>query len=231
MPEVGSKRGGWRTVLEAITSRKALAAAVAVGVVSMVLLTAVLPEQPAATRALVAWDLAVVVFIAGVTLRMQDLSPDELAARAEEQDEGRQTILGLCLVAAAVSVAAIGLQLRAAKMLHGVAKGWHVLFAFLTVGLSWLFVHMVFAVHYAHDYYTPDSGGTREGLRFPGDEPPDWWDFVHFAVVIGVAAQTADIAITSKPLRRVVTLHGVVAFVFNTVLLALTINLAAALVF
>ena len=52
---------------------------------------------------------------------------------------------------------------------------------------------------------------------------------MHFAVVIGVASQTADIAFQSKALRRIGTVHGVIAFTFNTVVLALTINLVAGL--
>jgi uncharacterized membrane protein len=109
-------------------------------------------------------------------------------------------------------------------------KGPHIAFVFATVALSWLFVHTSFAKHYAHEHFGPATkGDIRKGLIFPGDQEPDFGDFMHFALVIGVAAQTADIQISTKPIRRVVTLHGVLAFVFNTVILALTINLAASL--
>ena len=77
--------------------------------------------------------------------------------------------------------------------------------------------------------FTPRRYDALPGLAFPGDEPPDYWDFLHFSVVIGVASQTADVAFTAKSLRRIGTAHGVVAFVFNTVILALTINIAASL--
>jgi uncharacterized membrane protein len=89
----------------------------------------------------------------------------------------------------------------------------------------------VFALHYAHEYYDPDENcaGDSKGLAFPGGEPPDYWDFLHFSIIIGVAAQTADIAFTSKGLRRIGTLHSLVAFAFNTVIVALTINLLAGL--
>ncbi len=220
-------------MLRAIARRRALGAAVAVGLLAGFVGGQVAPELAPSTRWLLAWDLAVTVFLAGATWRMAPLSPAELEQRAADQDEGRYVILAFCLVAAGIGMGAMGVELHVAKLLHGADKGGHVLFAFVTVGLSWLFVHLIFAVHYAHEYYAPDEGaeGTRmrEGLRFPGDEPPDYWDFVHFAVVIGVAAQTADVAITGKSLRRLVTLHGVVAFVFNTVVLALSINLAASL--
>ena len=100
--------------------------------------------------------------------------------------------------------------------------------------LSWFVAQLIFALHYAHEYYELAHDGAepphlQEGLAFPGGEPPDYWDFLHFAVVIGVASQTADIAFTRKALRRIGTVQGVVAFTFNTVVLALTINLLASL--
>jgi uncharacterized membrane protein len=88
------------------------------------------------------------------------------------------------------------------------------------------------AVHYAHAYYWPKNDATGEhfgGLDFPGGEAPDYFDFLYFAFVMGATGQTSDVAITAKPIRRLATLHGVLAFAFNTVLLALTVNVAATL--
>jgi len=92
-------------------------------------------------------------------------------------------------------------------------------------------MQVVYALHYAHEYYAADpaSGKDAGGLAFPGGEPPDYWDFLHFSIIIGVAAQTADIAFTEKGLRRLGTAHSLFAFVFNTVIVALTINLLAGL--
>ena len=103
--------------------------------------------------------------------------------------------------------------------------------AFATVAGSWLFVQVMFALHYAHEFFAEDEEeqSHRAGLLFPGDEPPDYWDFLHFSIIIGVASQTADIQITSKTLRRLGTAHSLTAFGFNTVVLALTINLLASL--
>ncbi|RYF99746.1 MAG: DUF1345 domain-containing protein, partial [Caulobacteraceae bacterium] len=101
------------------------------------------------------------------------------------------------------------------------------------VAVSWLFVHVIFALHYAHAYYAPAGKAEKArdagGLLFPGDEAPGYWDFLHFALIIGVASQTADIQITGRGIRRVSTVHSVTAFVFNTVLLALAVNLAVSL--
>lgn len=97
-----------------------------------------------------------------------------------------------------------------------------------TIALSWLFVQMIFALHYAHAFYAPDEGGKgdREGLTFPGEAEADYWDFLHFALIIGVANQTADEQISSRPLRRIATVQSLVAWLFNTVILALAVNLA-----
>jgi uncharacterized membrane protein len=89
---------------------------------------------------------------------------------------------------------------------------------------------MAFALHYAHDYYSPDHGSdARSGLVFPACEEPDYWDFLYFSTSIGATSQTSDISIKSRALRRLVTLHAVVAFFFNTAVLALTVNIAASL--
>ena len=102
--------------------------------------------------------------------------------------------------------------------------------ALATVALSWTFVQVIFALHYAHRFYSADAkGGDRKGLMFPGERTPDYWDFLHFAVIIGVANQTADVQIAERGLRRLSTLHSLTAFVFNTVILALAVNLAVSL--
>ena len=97
----------------------------------------------------------------------------------------------------------------------------------MTVVLSWAFIHTVFAFHYAHAYYGDDGSGAC--LDFPGDDKPLYWDFLYFSFVIGMTAQVADVATTSTSMRKLVMAHGVVAFFFNTAILALGVNLAAAL--
>ena len=99
------------------------------------------------------------------------------------------------------------------------------------MGLSWLYVHVIFALHYAHEFYSPkDKGkGDQGGLMFPGEDDADYWDFLHFSLIIGVANQTADVQISSRKLRGLATLHCLIAWFFNAVVLALTVNLAAAL--
>ena len=185
------------------------------------------------TSAIFGWDACAAVFIAVMIAFMAGKSPAQIREQAAGQDEGQGVILGLVILAAAFSVAAVGVELSTARGGHGLEKAWRVAVAFGTVAASWFMVHLIFALHYAHEYYAPKAPPTGEGhaggLLFPGGEDPDYWDFLHFSTVIGVASQTADIAFASKPLRRIGTLHGIVAFTFNTVVLALTINLLAGL--
>ena len=189
------------------------------------------------TRAVLSWDVGVISLVVMITrLFTRCCSAAQLRIEAARQDEGQHFILALVLVAAAVSLGAIAMELSLAKTEQGLEKAARVALAFGTVALSWFLVQVIFALHYAHEYYTPedreddeDNNGVVGGLGFPGKEDPDYWDFIHFAVVIGVASQTADISFTNKTLRRIGTVHGVIAFTFNTDVLALTINLLAGL--
>jgi uncharacterized membrane protein len=184
------------------------------------------------TCAIFGWDATCALFIASVLMLMKGKDHRQIQAKAANQDEGQHFILALVTIAAVASLTAIGAELSLAKSEHGWEKAFRVIVAFTTVAASWFMVQLVYALHYAHEYYALDPDGTGKvsgGLAFPGDEHPDYWDFLHFSVVIGVASQTADIAFTAKPLRRIGTFHSALAFAFNTVVLALTINLLAGL--
>jgi uncharacterized membrane protein len=193
-------------------------------------LAAVPNELQPLTRALFAWDISVAAYILAVWVQSGGATIEHLTSHAAEAYDGRYFVLIGSVLSVAASLTAVFLELQA-RLAPGLMKNLHLAFVFGTVALSWLFVHTSFAKHYAHDYYGPREEGIRKGLIFPGDPEgePDFADFFHFALVIGVAAQTADIQIAARAIRRVVTLHGVIAFVFNTVILALTINLAAVL--
>jgi len=187
------------------------------------------------TCAVLAWDVTCLAFIALAWPQMAGQTRAQIRATAAQQDEGRHFILALVIVATGAALAAIGAELSLAKGAEGVEKTVRVTLVVLTVAASWAMMQLIFALHYAHVYFSPvrlagDEEAIAGGLAFPGGEDPDYWDFVHFSVVIGVACQTADIAFTSKTLRRVGSLHGVAAFAFNTVVVALSINLIAGLV-
>jgi uncharacterized membrane protein len=118
---------------------------------------------------------------------------------------------------------AIFLQLSSAPVHH---RFLNLLFAMGTILLSWSFIQVMFAFHYAHEFYA-EHRGAAGGLGFPGKEAPDYWDFLYFAFVIGMTEQVSDVTVRSKLMRRTVLAHGLLSFVFNFALLALTVNLAA----
>ena len=189
------------------------------------------PGLAPSSCAIAGWDLFCVAYLALTLHALAGQGPAEIRARAAQQDQGPAVVLLLILAACLASLGAVALELSLAQHDAGFVKAARVTGAFVTVTASWLTLQLVFALHYAHEYYAPDpaTGTDAGGLAFPGGEPPDYWDFLHFAVVIGVAAQTADVAFTGKALRRLGTTHSLIAFAFNTLVLALTINLLAGL--
>jgi uncharacterized membrane protein len=211
-------------------ARPRLVAAFAVGLFAGLACKGLLGLLPS-TSAIIGWDALCLSYVIGTLRSMARSSPDAIRARAARDDSGRAVILSLVLIAAIAAVGAVAIELSLAKSVHGLERAVRVALAFATVAASWFMVHMIFAVHYAHGFY--DRAANRKsdagGLKFPGDEEPDYWDFLHFAVIIGVAAQTADVAITAKRLRRLNTVHALFAFTFNTIVVALTINLLAGL--
>ena len=221
----------FRKVVVPFASRPRLLGAAAFGVAVSIGLSVFARDLSWSTRAVAGWDCFCAGFITLTVLMMGECGAEKMKARAATQDEGQHFILGLALVAAVASIIAVAAELTLAKGEHGLLKSMRVLAAFFTVCASWFFIQLVFALHYAHEFYSPGDGveDHQGGLNFPGEDAPDYWDFLHFAAIIGVAAQTADVAFTARGLRRTGTVHGVFAFFFNTVVLALTINLLAGL--
>ena len=202
--------------------------ALGLGLASAAVLYVAPNPLPATARPLVAWDIAALSFIAQVFWILRDDKPEDFSRRAGRMDEGRHLILLLCVAAAAVSIWAILAEFGFAKDAPAAHKGLHIALALVTVAISWTFTHTVFASHYAHEFYGGDGKTRREGLKFPGKNgAPNWTDFVHFAFVIGAAAQTADVQIESRTIRHTATWHGIIALLFNTAILALAVNLAA----
>lgn len=190
------------------------------------------------TRLALGWDVGVGLFLIECVVKLRRArSTDDIRRRAAALDETGGAMLPLALFAALASIAVVvGEAVRVAGDKE--PAGGAAILSLATVALSWTFVHVIFAFHYAHAFYAPGvAGGSRAkgkaqdrgGLIFPGGEDPDYWDFVHFSLIIGVAQQTADIQISDKALRRTATVHSVTAFLFNTVIVALTVNLAVSL--
>ncbi len=177
------------------------------------------------TRAAFGWDAGVGLFLVLSVARLTGArSTDQIRARAAELDDAGAGVLPLSLLAAAASIAIVIGEAATAPESEAASSA---ILALTTVALSWCFIHLIFAQHYAHGFYGPGATGEdRGGLVFPGETEPDYWDFIHFALIIGVAGQTADIQIADRRLRRISTIHSATAFVFNTVIVALGVNFA-----
>ena len=201
-----------------------LVASVVVGIATYALLTAMVGQFALTTRLLVAWDIGVAVYLVWLAIMMGRAKQSDIAQHADAQDEGEFGLLVLTIIAAMASLAAIFMELAAADR-GGGYYGLEVALAIITVVLSWVFIHSIFALHYAYEYY--DDPKCAGGLKFPDDDKPDYWDFVYFAFVLGMTFQVSDVAITAKHIRRTAAVHGVLAFFYATAVVALTVNLAA----
>lgn len=179
---------------------------------------------PPLSAALMGWCTGVVAFLAVDIAIAARATVKTIRARAEALDEGRTLVLFIATGAAVASLAAILINLSHAK--GSPDNAFAGALAAVTVLLSWTFVHTVFGFTYAHDYFKGASGG----ISFPGTPQPDYWDFAYFSFVIGATAQVSDVSVTSKSMRRLVLAHGIIAFFFNTAILAFGVNLAAGLV-
>jgi uncharacterized membrane protein len=202
-----------------------LATAVVIGLLTIVLLPYGL-HLP--TRMLIGWDVGIALYLAQTHTMFWRADVDQLRRRAKEQDKGEFVILLLSIGATLASVAAIVVELGGAKQSGHVAIA--ALLATTTIVLSWGFVHTIFSMHYAHEYYGERRDGRIGGLDFPGTEEPDYWDFLYFSLVIGMTSQVSDVQITSKVIRRAVSVHGVLSFFFNLTVLALTVNMLSNLI-
>ena len=174
------------------------------------------------TRLLIGWDIFVATYLVLVYIMMFRCGLAHIRRNAVLQDDGRFVIPLLTALGAFASLMAIIFELGEAH--RGSPE---LIFATVTIALSWASVHTAFALHYAHEYY---RGAKAGGLQFPsGDQHDhaDYWDFVYFSFVIGMTAQVSDVGITDKTIRRTATGHGIISFVFNTALLALMVNIAA----
>ncbi len=181
------------------------------------------------TSTLVAWNAGAWLYLALALHMVWGASTEQMQRRALADSEGRLLVLTLVVVAAVAVVLAVGTQLSLMRDLHGADKLPHVLLAGVTVISSWLFTQTLFSINYAHDFYTARSEKRPDPLKFPGTREPSYGDFFYFACIIGTSGQTADVAFNGTALRRVGTLHCVLAYFFNTIVLALTINIAAGL--
>jgi uncharacterized membrane protein len=179
----------------------------------------------------VAWDAAAMTFLALILAVTSRYDESQMAKKVPHRAPSSLLVGSTALCSALFAIYAIALLLSAGGG-DGYRRTLHLAVGLLTTVLSWALIHLLFALDYAKLYYAGASANDRSpagGLVFPGGHPPDYGDFLYFSFSIGVACQTPDVAITARKLRRMALLQSLLAFLFNTVILAATINVAAGL--
>jgi uncharacterized membrane protein len=218
-----------KAIFHHLRKRPRLLTATVVGGALFLLSSALLPEAkfPRSTRALLAWDIGTLLYLVLAWVMMVRASVESVRSRARVQDDGAVAVLVATVIASGTSLATILLELARSKSSVVQDQAWHLGLAAFTIVCSWLFMHTAFAIHYAHHYYRRVSRGGEPSLEFPHQPEPSYWDFLYFSFTVGTTAQTSDVQVTTSDMRKLVLLHAVVAFFFNTTVLALTVNIAA----
>jgi len=216
---IGAIRGHLRTVC-----------ALLLGLIAWVALPLMRTEAwSSITRGLLAWDFGCLAFLVLVAILFVG-SGERIEANAKRQEEGEWTVFGLTIAVVPISLLAILVEFSASKTLPEPGRALHIGLVAATVFGSWFVTHVVFALRYAHEYFESKPNGTiAGGLGFPGGESPDYWDFFYFAIVLGMTFQVSDVQVMSREMRRLATAHGVISFLFNTVIVALAVNIGAGL--
>lgn len=201
--------------------------------VSGIVLYFVINRFSVPTEVLLTWMSFALTIIILIWITFLQSHPREVRKIAKLQDSSRAALFGFVIVAAIISLLAVYFLLKSAKGHNSDVTG-RVLLAIAAVFVSWWLVHTIFTTRYAHLYYdefkddgTPRKGG---GLQFPDETEPDYLDFVYFSFVIGMTFQVSDVEITSRHIRRLAWMHGLISFVFNTAIVALSINIISGLV-
>ena len=218
-----TKTRKWPLLLRIVSARPRLFLSILAGFAVGALLPLYVTELRGVTRFLVAWDFGVGLYLILAFWMIAHSGVTEIHRQSLAQDEGGFAILVLTIVSACASVGAVFTWLEIATRAETFALPVLAILL-LTIMMSWAFIHTMFALHYAHEFYA-EHHKTGGGLIFTRDPEPTYWDFVYLAFSIGTATQVSDVEISSKRIRRTVTLHGIVSFFFNVTVIALTVGL------
>lgn len=214
----------------AMRARPKMVACGLVGMAVFATATWGLPVSGAAAT-LLAWNVGTLAYLLVILVSEHGTSPAEIQKRAINSSPGRKLILSGVVCGVTAVLFAVATQLSQAKDMHGLVRAAHLALSGLTVLSSWLFTQLVFAMHYAHDFYLARINGRDDPLQFPGTSDPLYGDFFYFAAIIGTSGQTADVSFNGSALRPIGTLHCVISFFFNASVLALSINVLASALF
>lgn len=222
MPAFPLPAAAMQVIRRFAVNRPRIVLALVVGVAAGILLPG---QWRTLARVMIGWNAAVWFYLCLVGWLLAHASEARARRMAEQENEGAVAVLTILSVGAAVSLAAIVVELATARNVSPADRVFHYVLTAMTVLGSWALLAVVFMFHYAHLFYRSPKG--RPALQFPGDETPDFWDFLYFSVTIAVAAQTSDVVVASGAARKVVLAQSVLSFLFNAAILGLSINIAA----
>ena len=198
------------------------------GVIAFIL---TMKQLPWIAQAVLVWISYAFTVLAFAWTTILNAHPLEIRQVTRLQDSSRIMIFIFVILAALVSLFAVMYLINSVKGASQSKIVEHIILALLSISCAWFLVHTLFTLHYAHVYYCNDDYGSDVlgGLDFPGDDKPDYLDFAYFSFIIGMTSQVSDVQITSKPMRRLALVHGLLAFLFNALIIALTINTVSGL--
>jgi uncharacterized membrane protein len=187
----------------------------------------VFPHAKYTDSASIAFDVAALLFLVSLTPLFRQSGPEAIRGHADAYDANRLLILIMTTLMTIAVLVVIAGELPAAKQ----GNPWAIARLVSTLTLIWVFTNTIFALHYAHEYYTPPgegepdgSGSDCGGLDFPGDGEPDYSEFIYFSFTLGMTFQTSDVSITSSRIRNIALLQCFISFIFNLGVIAFTIN-------
>ncbi|GLK96245.1 hypothetical protein GCM10008164_39870 [Achromobacter xylosoxidans] len=172
---------------------------------------------------LLGFDAGALVFLLMTARVFGRTNAAAMRRHAQQQDVGRTGVLWSSVALSCMVMMALWVELQGEG---GVSSVLAMLAAAATIILSWLYMNMIFALHYAHGYYG-HGNAMHKGLDFPGTDEPDYWDFAYFALVLGMTFQVSDVQIVNRRVRRTALTHSVIAFFFNVFIIAISVNVAA----
>lgn len=185
------------------------------------------------TRLIASWDMGASVSLLLAWLTMSGADANATKRSTHDKRQSSTAILWLVSLAALASLMALIFLFKTETNTGPLEKAVHIGLSILALIASWLLIHTRFAFHYAHRYYVsggPNNSKEIGGLNFPGGNEPDYLDFAYFSFIIGMTSQVSDVAVTSRIMRRLALMHGLLSFAFNMVILALSINIVASLI-
>ena len=176
---------------------------------------------------LISWDIGALCYLGFGWFVIARTDETQTRLRVQRYDPSNYIIFLLVITAASVSFVAIGFLVGDIKDLPFWPRAARLTLSVTALFLSWLLIHTVFAFHYARLYYSLSDGRDQHhgGLRFPDDDEPDYLDFAYYSFVIGMTSQVSDVAVLSRQMRRLTMIHGVLSFIYNIAILAMSINI------